>query len=270
MAIALTNLAAVKAWLGLTGVAMTPADEALLIRLINSASTFLLNQMGRASFAPHDVVNVVDGGGNPFMVLREWPVLGVSAIDFAGVSITTPATGNPRRAGYYLEPPPPGGAAQRLNLYGHCFPIGRGNITVSYRVGYVSDAEPYVVPLAPGPYVVVTVEFWVADEGVTLQDGTPLTKVTGAPGPMQYSVDLLGVYTFNAAQAGAIVLISYAYIPADIVQAATELVGERFKAKSRIGVNSQSLAGKESITYYQRSDMSAWMTSALQPYKRVV
>lgn len=268
MSNALTNIDAVKAWLGLT--TLNPAQEALIRRLINAASTFLLNQMGRASFTPTTLFEIYDGGGNLFMVPRQWPILGIVSIEFSGVSITTPATGNPKTSGYYLEPPPPGGAAQRITLYDYVFPIGRGNIALSYRVGYVITGEPYTVPANPGPYTVQTVEFWVGDEGVTLANGTALTKASGAPAAMQYAVDLSGVYTFNAAQAGAVVLISYAYIPADIVQAATELVGERFKAKERIGVNSQSLAGKESITYYQRSDMSAWMKSALQPYKRVI
>lgn len=262
----LTTLQAVKAWLGLT-VSLTPAQTNQIQRLIRSASIFLLNQMGRASFSPTTLTEVYDGGGNPFMVPRQWPIVGIISIETGGVTITDLAIGNPRANGYYLEPPPPGGAAQRINLYGHYFPIGRGNVTLTYRVGYVTSAAMTVPSFAP--YTLTTPELWAEDEGVTLADGTALTKVSAAPMAGQYSVSG-GVYTFNAAQVGALVVISYAYIPADIVQAATELVGERFKAKDRIGVNSQSLAGKESITYYQRSDMSSWMKSAIQPYKRVI
>jgi hypothetical protein len=67
--------------------------------------------------------------------------------------------------------------------------------------------EPWTVPATPGPYT-VTVEqagLWTSDAGIP-----GLTLVSGAPGPNQYAA-AAGVYTFNAAQQGAAVLISYNY-----------------------------------------------------------
>lgn len=49
------------------------------------------------------------------------------------------------------------------------------------------------------------------DLGVTLADGTPLVQVASMPGAGEYSVSSMGVYTFNAAQASANVLINYLY-----------------------------------------------------------
>lgn len=49
------------------------------------------------------------------------------------------------------------------------------------------------------------------DLGVTLADGTPMTQVASAPNAGEYSVSAAGVYTFNAADASASVLISYLY-----------------------------------------------------------
>lgn len=79
--------------------------------------------------------------------------------------------------------------------------------------------EAHTVPASPGPYTVTVDEAanYESDVGVTL-GGTPLTKVGGAPGNMQYSVnETTGVYTFNSNQDAENVIISYQYLvdPAD-------------------------------------------------------
>lgn len=75
--------------------------------------------------------------------------------------------------------------------------------------------EAGAVPVSPGPYTVTVANganFYL-DLGVTLvSSATPLKQVSTAPATGEYSVDQsTGVYTFNAAQAGAAVLFNYMY-----------------------------------------------------------
>jgi hypothetical protein len=48
-------------------------------------------------------------------------------------------------------------------------------------------------------------------------------------------------YQFSAADVGASVLLSYSYVPSDIEDACVTMVGDRYKAKDRIGYVSKSL-----------------------------
>jgi hypothetical protein len=60
-------------------------------------------------------------------------------------------------------------------------------------------------------YTVLNAATFVSDDGVLYAtSGLPLTKVSSAPGAGQYSV-AAGVYTFNSADSGKNVLISYTY-----------------------------------------------------------
>ena len=67
------------------------------------------------------------------------------------------------------------------------------------------------IPSAPGPYV-FQVQFSQApftDGGVVSDGGTVFTKVTTAPAATQYKVSPTGLYTFNSADAGTEVTITY-------------------------------------------------------------
>lgn len=81
---------------------------------------------------------------------------------------------------------------------------------------YLSVAENDNIP-GSGPYTITVTHSaaFVEDLGVT-KGGTPMVKVASAPAAGQYSV-AAGVYTFNAADHGAAVVISYRYLidPAD-------------------------------------------------------
>jgi hypothetical protein len=60
-------------------------------------------------------------------------------------------------------------------------------------------------------YTVLNAATFVSDDGVLYAtSGLPLTKVSSAPGAGQYSV-AAGVYTFNSADSGKNVLVSYTY-----------------------------------------------------------
>jgi hypothetical protein len=43
-------------------------------------------------------------------------------------------------------------------------------------------------------------------------------------------------------------------------------VGLRMKTKSRIGISSQSLAGKETVTYFGSKDLNGVMSTVLAAY----
>jgi hypothetical protein len=80
-----------------------------------------------------------------------------------------------------------------------------GQLATSFgEAGTVPATAPFTVPVA-------NAATFTDDEGVLYAaTGLPLTKVTSAPAAGQYSV-AVGVYTFNSADAGKAVLISYTY-----------------------------------------------------------
>jgi hypothetical protein len=94
-------------------------------------------------------------------------------------------------------------------------PVGQVD-TVNAVSIFITPAESAAVPGA-GPYTITVAHAaaFVADVSVT-HSGVPLVKVSGVPATGQYSV-VAGVYTFNAAQAGQTMVITYRWLvdPAD-------------------------------------------------------
>lgn len=265
----LTNLERLKQWLGIT----SDDSDVLLQRLITSASKFVMNELGRKTLAVMDYSDVYDGGGNNFMLLRQWPVLSVASIQFMGVNITQPATGNPRTNGYLLESADSiGSGQQQLTLFGYCFPRGRQLVTVNYRAGFQEVDEPHVITESGDPVAVDPIEttyVWLADIEVNDDAGaTMLRSMTSPPGPGEYFVMPDGRYLFNAAQVGDTVYITYSAVPADLTQCANELIGGTWVSKDRIGIKSKTLGGQETIVY-DTSMLTASIKELMQPYKRV-
>lgn len=275
-AVLLTTLPAVKQWLEID-TANVDADV-LLLRLIRGASAFLLNQLNRQNLALTNYTEMYDGYGNVFMVVRQNPVYEITNLSFAGTPISA-ATGNgfdnPFTGGYVLEPEysaSPGSTAQRINLYGYRFPRGRGLVRVQYRAGYVRVNEPYTIPdESPWSGGKITTDYmWLGDEGVVYAlTGVAMVKVADNPEEGQYSVDADGVYSFAEEDKNLDILITYSFVPADIQEAATLLVGERYRYMDRIGYVSKSLGGQETVTFSQ-SAMSQYTRDSLIPYKNVV
>lgn len=262
----LVTLAAVKAWVS-PGKATTNQD-ALLSRLIRAASQAVTNYCNRDSFAWGEIVEIRDGNDLDFMVLRNCPAVSVTSVDLGnGTILTTASTGSPPSNGFKLDPPR--SSNQRVVLNGYVFPRGRSNITITYTSGYRMDAESHVVEANPeGGYTVEPYFPWIEDLGVTL-NGAAMTKVSGAPAAGQYAVSD-GVYTFNAAQNGETVLISYSQCPDDVAQAVIELVGERYKANSRIGEQSHSMGGSANVTVsFSTKDFNDTIKTFLKPYRMV-
>lgn len=260
----LTTLAHVKAWLAIT----SDTNDALLLRMIRSASAMALNYTQRTSIALMQYDDVYDGNGNNFMLLRQYPVSEVLSMSFNGTAVQQ-AAGNGVDSqfinGYVLESSKSFESQQRVTLFGWRFPRGRSLVSVSYKAGYVTTEE-FTLP-DESPLTVTTSYTWLADEGVTNIDGTLFVPVASDPLQGQYTVDD-GVYTFNIADIDVTVLITYSYVPADIEQAVWEMVGERFRYMDRIGYLSKSLGGQETVTFSQVS-MSAYVRELLNPFKRV-
>lgn len=268
----LTTLANAKAWAGVT----TTNDDALLTRLIASASRFILSYLQRPTLFQYIFSDVYDGVGNRVQILRNWPVLSIASLTIGAQTITaapSPSTGY--GCGYVLDPwdgfPP--GRPQALTLRGHEFRRGNSNVQVVYTVGFVVQNEAQTVP---GSVYQVTPNApngsFAADQGVTYANGTALTPITsGTPATGQYLAPTAAnaFYQFAAGDANAAVLISYSYIPSDIEDACIELVGERYSYKGRIGTVSKSLGGQETMSYSQK-DMPDFIKTLLQPYRRVI
>lgn len=283
----LTTLAAVKAWLGASA---TSASDTILAGAITAVSRLVYGYINRAQLLPRTMALRFDGfgGSQRRIIIPEFPVLSISSvmIDTSVIPAAVMPTAQKPNVpfGYILDAwdGTPPGKAQVLDFYGYCVTRGRNNIQVTGQFGYQVTGEALTVPGGAGPFTISSTNFaqpfgaWAMDAGVTYANGTALLKVASAPALGQYSLAIVtaggvytGTYTFNAADHDAAVLISYGYIPADLAQAAMEIVVERFKYRDRIGQGSKTLAGQETITFTQK-DMNDSAKLMLQPYRGIL
>ena len=266
----LTNLAALKAWLGLP--AGASANDAALNALVSAASRAIYAALSRPGLLPQSYCELRDGDRRT-LVLRHWPVLQVNTVTWNGISVPQVAAGRLDAAfGYALRPGDlaPPGAPQALDLFGVWPSHRRANVVVDYQAGYAVLGETQSVPAAAPRQATAFAPYgpWASDLGVVYaENGLPLAAVEGAPAAGQYAV-ADGVYSFAAADAGAAVSLSYGYVPQDLAQAALELAAERFRAAEHIGLRSKSLGGQETIAF-DASAISAPVMALIQPYRRV-
>jgi hypothetical protein len=264
---ALTTLASVKSWAGVT----TTNDDALLTQLVGDCSRFILSYLQRPTLFQYLFSDVYDGYGGRRQMLRHWPVVSVALVTVDDV--TVPALTGIPGSGFVLEPwdgfPP--GRPQAVSLRGYEYCRGYSNVGITYTAGFVITNEPQTVP-ASGSYT-VTVNApsgaWGADGGVSYAaGGAAFVAVASGPAQGQYSVSA-GVYVFSSADANANVLVSYSYVPSDVGHACMELAGERYRYRNRIGEVSKSLGGVETMAFSQK-DMPDYLRTLLQPYVRVI
>ncbi len=270
----LAVLADVKTWLaGSSGIGSS--DDALISRLITDVSGAIAAYLGRPSLTPRALSERFDGNGRSRVFLPHYPVLQVTSLVIDNVAVeaaAAPAVGAPHTRGYLLEiwdglPP---GRPQALDLFDMVYRKGRQNVVLSYSAGYAVESEAAAVPAAPGPYnVSVAAPFgpWASDGGVAYANGTALVAVAGSPSAGEYNVSG-GVYTFAAANAGADVLISYGFIPAAINNACIEWVAERYRYRTRIGQNAQTVQGQQTASYSLK-DIPDFIRASLDPYRSV-
>lgn len=86
-------------------------------------------------------------------------------------------------------------------------PTGIIKAAVMDSAAAIPDSTPYTLTVAPP-----NSGTFVADLGVVLAStGAQLVRVASAPAAGQYSVNASGVYTFDSADAGKAILVSYEY-----------------------------------------------------------
>jgi hypothetical protein len=131
----LCQLADVQAWLPSAPTASPGVD--LISQLITAASRAICAYCGRGQFTLTSYTDTYDGAGKTWMLLRQWPVLSITAIALTQCGVTTTVT-DPTT--FQLEAPIPAGGAQRLTLVSpHLyFPRGRGNVQITYQAGYAT------------------------------------------------------------------------------------------------------------------------------------
>lgn len=269
----LCALGDVKAWLGRTDT----NSDAVLSSLITRASRQLYSYLQRGLILPRGVTETRDGTGGDAIVLRQWPVISIAALQIGGQTIAQAPSGC--GAGWTLEAwdgTPPGGP-QRLTVTGYSFGLAfpgannTQNIEIAYRAGYQVSVEPNLVANSSA-IVLAPYGGWASDAGVVYaQTGVAFVAVTGAPGPGQYQLTpgQPGSYTFNAGDDGAAILISYGFIPSDLAQACIELVSEMYKYSQRIGETTHSLGGNETVGF-DNTRFTPLVAALLQPYRNLL
>ncbi len=253
---------------GLVGI-----TDSLVQRLVSAVSTYIQAVLNRTiRNLPYSEVR--SGLGGSAMLTLNFPITSVAALTIDGITIPPrPPLGagsNSNFVGFGWQGGPAGYTfdALRVMLSGlYAFTRGYSNVALSYAAGFLIANEPQTIP-GTGPFVLTTQARWNAgDRGVTYANGTALTLVTGVPATGQYAVDANGVYTFAAADAGKVVLISYGYVPFDIEQAAVDMIGDWFKYRSRIGTLSESIEA-QTITFTNTA-ITARAQGVLNQYRRV-
>ena len=120
----LTNLAALKAWLGLPS-APGPND-ATLSALVTAASRSIYAALSRPSLLPFSYAETIDLETSR-VTLRHWPVLQVTSVTWRGIAVPPDENADLEASvGYALEPGDgvPPGRPQALDLFGHQLPVG--------------------------------------------------------------------------------------------------------------------------------------------------
>jgi hypothetical protein len=127
----LTDLPTLKAWLGLP--AEAGANDSLLASLITAASGFVGGYLNR-SLLSADYVEVYEGNGAGWMLLRQAPITAVQSVAFRGLTLTAAADPVNATPGILFD-------GRRLSLLGHHFPHG-APVVVSYTAGYATTPAP--------------------------------------------------------------------------------------------------------------------------------
>lgn len=257
----LTTLAAVKQYLNIT----TDTSDPLLIQSIDAASQFILDWLGWDSFQRTSYVQNFRGYGKSDVLLKFWPILSVSSVFTHGIAVQpSVVTNGLPGSGYVISDRRNG--QQAIQLYGYHFGNGSPG-QVSYEAGFETTQTMVIPDGTPWQLTPTNKGTWSSDLGVLI-DGVEAVLVSADPATGQYAVDEWGTYTFAEDDAGKTVVIAYSYTPAAVSFAAMEIVGLWFKRRDRIGIQSKTLGGQETITYTQE-DMSGTSASMLRPFKNV-
>jgi len=277
----LTTPSRFSVWSGLD--VSNPKTLATVQQLISSMSQMLYSKLNRSRIYSQSFVRTFDGVGTAQLVLPDYPVTSVVALQ-QGQRLIPPSpvllegvswpVGASQGYGYRFIPwggNLPGENAV-LELVNGFFYVGPQNIKITYIAGYLISNEPWTVPSLM-PYTILVNQpqgIWSRDNGVVYASSlAPLVPVSSNPMVGQYippSDVTPGLYTFSSADALENVLISYSFIPADLEEACNQMVAERYSYRNRIGEISKSLGGQESVRFLLGNSGQPWnRTSSLPP-----
>lgn len=251
-------------------------------QLIQSMSGLILQELNRGPIYSHIYTRTFDGLGNMQIVLPDYPVTEIISVQVGQTLIPPsilPASGSQQpqgsNPGYGYRFVPwsrnlPGENAV-LDFVGGFFPLGTQNIIVTYKAGYSAVTAPTAIP--DTPYQIPAQQqrgIWCADNGVTYNDGTPLTAVIFpiVPAHGQYNPPLAdngGLYTFSVDDIGVEVIITSSFVPAVLTEACNQMIAERLSYRNRVGEISKSLGGQETIRYLRGGSGRAWSGGSTLP-----
>lgn len=256
---ALTTLASVKAYLAIT----TSGADAIISQLIARESALIERYTDRYYPSALNIRKRLNGTGTDRLMFPATPVIEVTYLEVNGVAV--PASDG-TEYGYALLYA--GENAVGVNLVGGKFPSGQGNIVATWRSGYRTEETAEIPAQSGNEPVTITPSSMgraVYDVGVVDADGTAFSLVANGPAAGQYSFSG-GVYTFNAANSGTEVMMTYDYVPGPVEQACIEMVGLDLKQRDNLGVSSKTLAG-ETVTYTTKG-MTPSVAEMLAEFRR--
>jgi hypothetical protein len=291
----LTNLAALKSWLNVSGT--TNADQALQ-GMLTRVSGQVIGYLERSSFISQNWVDILDGNGGDHQFMEKYPVTAISqviignqiipvALSVAQITANstpgTPGVSGPPPSGFRWEDwdNAPPGEPQAVELIGYRFWKGKQNVQINYTAGYLAAAEAQTVAASSSggisTYGFVTNQpwgTWIADSGMSYaSSGDPLTYVsalTGTAGQYTLDPDNVGGYLLNAADVAASVQVSYSWCPGAVEQVVLDMCNEIWARRNRPGASARGLAGQETGTYEVRYGIPPWAAMMLQPFKNVI
>lgn len=277
----LTTLAKVRAHLRIKPADISTDDE-LKVLITQESQTFKTET--RRDILYQRYVEIRDGQGTPGIAPFQYPLQSADSVLVDGVAIPAQpaiAAGDPPGYGYVLSSdrieivrpghneafvPDYGGSSFSTTPYR--FTQGFGNVVLTYWAGFLVDGEAGTVD--PASHSVQAQGNFYSDAGVAFaSDGSPLTKVASTPGPNQYSVNETGLYTFNSAEDGDGVLLTYAYVPADIQRAVHRMIARELKSSDHEGQRSKNMGSAGGTVYYETDAYSDSVQRTIDKYARV-
>ena len=145
-----------------------------------------------------------------------------------------------------------------------CVYTGRMGFDVeSYSELYDGRARPFIM-LRQWPALTVTSVFASACYQPLACTLEPVVAGGGAQKLMLNE----GRFPYGVSNVTVSYTAGYAATPADVEQAVIELVGERFRARERIGLTAKTLGGQET-TAFATKPFNDTIAALLQPYRRV-
>jgi len=251
---ALTTLAAVKSFLTIANT----NQDALIASLIARESKQVENYTGKTFPTVTRTLQHLNGTGTSMLMLPDAPVIAVTylAIDNVEVPVSTDGV----TYGYQVDD-------TTLYLVGAKFPMGRRNVVCSWSAGY-RDSEADFIPSGNTPTLTPTNGGTAAAAvSVISSTGVVYAEVGNAPVAAQFSFNA-GVFTFNSTNVGALVTMTYDYVPGPVEQTVIEMVAQDLKGRDNIGVRSRSIAGE--VISYTGGSMTMSQKQQLYPYRKLV